>query len=176
MANTKTFSISKEFEDVIEILDNVPNFSRFICEAVLEKYERMNTPTEDMQSQVYKAINNMICANNQFSVLTGAVPNINNFNSIGPVTPDVSTHLPQNNSDSNYSPIKKNNKIKVMRKPLTKKVEKDTGNAQVENKKINPPINDTVSKTKEVSIPIPTEEKNQLDEIRSKALNKASNW
>lgn len=41
--NRRYFSISKEFEQVKDILNEVPNVSRFICEAIVEKYERSNT-------------------------------------------------------------------------------------------------------------------------------------
>lgn len=38
--NRRYFSISKEFEDVKDIIKNTSNASRYICEAIMEKYKR----------------------------------------------------------------------------------------------------------------------------------------
>jgi hypothetical protein len=44
----RAFSISKEFEDIIEAIDNMPNRSRFICEAIKEKLERTKNPGKEI--------------------------------------------------------------------------------------------------------------------------------
>lgn len=57
----KIFSISQEFEEEVnDILDNTPNISRYICEAIIEKHQRdANSDTMDkmleekVQSIVY---------------------------------------------------------------------------------------------------------------------------
>ena len=36
----KIFSVSEEFKQVHDILGNVPNMSRYICQAVIEKHKR----------------------------------------------------------------------------------------------------------------------------------------
>ncbi|WCK57026.1 hypothetical protein PP175_27950 (plasmid) [Aneurinibacillus sp. Ricciae_BoGa-3] len=44
----RTFSISKEFESIIAEIDNMPNMSRFVCEAVKEKLERTKNPGKEI--------------------------------------------------------------------------------------------------------------------------------
>lgn len=56
----KIFSISREFDDVLKIYEELPNASRFICEAIREKHNRVpeNSITEEklmeLIEQVYK--------------------------------------------------------------------------------------------------------------------------
>ncbi|WPC42378.1 hypothetical protein [Clostridium sp. JS66] len=46
----KNFSISKEYLEVISILKTVPNSSRFICEAIIEKYNNQSI-LNDLKSE-----------------------------------------------------------------------------------------------------------------------------
>jgi len=39
------FSVSREFEYILDSIDNMPNMSRFICEAIAEKLERQESET-----------------------------------------------------------------------------------------------------------------------------------
>lgn len=57
----KVFSISKKFTEVLTILNKVPNMSRFICEAIIEKYTRMQNPC-NIEEQVQRAILNFIAS------------------------------------------------------------------------------------------------------------------
>lgn len=43
-----TFSVSKEFAHLVEDVENLPNKSRFVCEAIQEKFDRMKNPGKDI--------------------------------------------------------------------------------------------------------------------------------
>lgn len=44
-----TFSVSKEFEAILPEIDSMPNMSRFVCEAIQEKLQRVKNPNKDLQ-------------------------------------------------------------------------------------------------------------------------------
>lgn len=44
-----TFSVSKEFESILPEIDSMPNMSRFVCEAIHEKLQRVKNPNKDLQ-------------------------------------------------------------------------------------------------------------------------------
>lgn len=44
-----TFSVSKEFESILPEIDSMPNMSRFVCEAIQEKLQRVKNPNKDLQ-------------------------------------------------------------------------------------------------------------------------------
>lgn len=43
-----TFSVSKEFAHLVEEVESLPNKSRFVCEAIQEKFDRMKNPGKDI--------------------------------------------------------------------------------------------------------------------------------
>lgn len=44
----RTFSVSKEFESILGNIDSMPNMSRFVCEAIKEKLERVENPRKEL--------------------------------------------------------------------------------------------------------------------------------
>jgi hypothetical protein len=44
----RTFSVSKEYDFLTPILDKLPNASRFICEAIIEKMSRIELPGREI--------------------------------------------------------------------------------------------------------------------------------
>lgn len=65
---SQNFSISKEFEVVADILTKVPNKSRFICEAIIEKYFKMQNPNS-VESEVKTVISQLITATQLLSLI-----------------------------------------------------------------------------------------------------------
>lgn len=63
----RIFSISQEFEeDVNYILDNTPNYSRFVCEAIIEKYNKDNNPDNTLENKVREVLLNIMSSNEMF--------------------------------------------------------------------------------------------------------------
>ena len=69
----KIFSISQEFEEEVnDILDNTPNVSRYICEAIIEKHQRdANSDTMDkiLEEKVQSIVYSMVTSPEMFAKL-----------------------------------------------------------------------------------------------------------
>lgn len=72
----KIFSISQEFEEQVHyILDNTPNYSRFICEAIIEKYEREKNPDKVLEDKIKTIVYNTITSSEMLEILSNLLTN-----------------------------------------------------------------------------------------------------
>ncbi len=58
--NRRIFSVAKEFEEVKNIIDGLPNSSRFICEAILEKYNNKSNPPDERLAEVMDKLETLV--------------------------------------------------------------------------------------------------------------------
>lgn len=77
MSKVVTFSISKEFSQLNEEIPNIPNLSRFICEAMIEKLEVEKDPSGAIRRLVEKAEAEYAQARAQMETLQRAGINMN---------------------------------------------------------------------------------------------------
>lgn len=173
----RTFSVSNEFKDILTEIDTMPNMSRFICEAIKEKLERVKNPGKDIADALanFVQIQNIISQPNQthqsLSHTEGKV-----------VSPSPSVPLTQEYKEPQKTFQEVSASAETVReesKPVEAiEAEAHTRHDRIESKTVPTEPKETVaepepkqpSKTQDET-PSPEPEKNDaLEEIRKKAM------
>ena len=94
MAKVCNFTVSKKNKQVLDILDKVKNKSEFICQAVIEKYNRSasnNVDRETLRKEIKSILEEMIA--DDYFIVKGNIKNIEAIDSI--------TSPPEENKEEN---------------------------------------------------------------------------
>ncbi|MDF2879576.1 MAG: hypothetical protein K0R54_133 [Clostridiaceae bacterium] len=131
----KIFSISKEFKEVYDILEETPIASRFICEAIIEKYNRDKNPV-NIEGQVLQVIQNILNANKQVQSLFGTpianYPQMNNYVQEQSFVSSVTSQNKADDNDINTIPVKPSEDISLNETVITKE-NKELNNEELDS-------------------------------------------